>query len=266
MTVMVGFLLGREPSTVSVLPEVIEHLRRAGAAVSTSVCPPEEPVPGGLRRAGVVALRDLGPPGLSMAERLEESGVRCCNTAGATALASRKDAVVNVLAGAGLPVPASVVVPSWAVVRRLGAVGPVAAKALDGRGGSGVVLADRHGVPDRAPFPGPYLVQERLTHVGPDRKVFVVGTRVWGVLRPWPPASLADKQGQPFSPATDEAAVAVAVGMALGLEVYGVDLVPTGDGPVVVDVNAFPGFKGVEGAAGALAEHLLALASSGARP
>lgn len=266
MTVMVGFLLGREPSTVSVLPEVIAHLRRAGAAVSTSVCPAEETVPEGLHRAGVVALRDLGPSGLSMAERLEESGVRCCNTAGATALVSRKDAVVEVLAGAGLPVPAGVVVDTWADARRLGAAGPVAAKTLNGRGGTGVVMADRHGLPDRAPFPGPYLVQERLIHAGPDRKVFVVGTRLWGVFRPWPAPGLADKQGRPFAPAADETAVALEVGVALGLEVYGVDLVPTGDGPVVVDVNAFPGFKGVEGAAGALANHLLALASSGSRP
>ena len=29
------------------------------------------------------------------------------------------------------------------------------------------------------------------------------------------------------------------------------------DGPVVIDVNAFPGYRGVEGAAAAVAEHLV---------
>lgn len=263
MTVTVGFLLGQPPSGASLLPEVVEHLRRAGA--TAWVCWDGVPVPVDLRGAGVVALRDVGSSGLSVAGGLEAAGVRCCNTVAATGRASSKGEVVSALAGVGLPVPAGVVVPTWAEVRRAGREGPVVAKALDGRGGTAVVVADRHGLPDRAPFAGPYLVQERLAHVGPDRKVFVIGHDVWGVLRPWPPAGLADKLGRPFSPAADEVAVARAVGVTLGLEVYGVDLVPTADGPVVVDVNAFPGFKGANGAAGALAAHLLALARSEAR-
>jgi len=267
MTVTVGFLLGSGPSGASVLSLVAEHLRRAGAEVPTRVVGPAEVgVPEELHRADVVALRDLGPAGSSVAHRLEAAGVRCCNRAAATALTTRKEAVVTALAAAGVAVPPGVVVPTWADARLLGARGPVVAKALDGRGGTGVVLAERGGLAERAPFPGPYLVQERLAHDGPDRKVFVIGHRVWGVLRPWPPTGLADKRGQPFDPTPDEVAVAVASGAALGLEVFGVDLVPTGEGPVVVDVNAFPGFKGVEGAAAALAAHLLSLARCGAWP
>ncbi|MDQ4069776.1 MAG: hypothetical protein M3203_09965, partial [Actinomycetota bacterium] len=57
-----------------------------------------------------------------------------------------------------------------------------------------------------------------------------------------------------------ERRAAVAAGAALGLEIFGVDLVVGGDGPVVVDVNGFPGFKGVPPAAAWIADHLRAVA------
>jgi ribosomal protein S6--L-glutamate ligase len=43
------------------------------------------------------------------------------------------------------------------------------------------------------------------------------------------------------------------VGREFELSLYGVDLLVTARGPVVVDVNAFPGYGGVPGASAALA-------------
>lgn len=266
MTRHVVFLLGQRPSATSVLPEVAERLRRAGATVSTWVHEAGSPTPDQLPTAGVVALRGLDPLGLLAAGRLEARGARCCNSAAATAVASDKGRVHVALAAAGVPVPAATIASTWAEVVEAGELGPVAVKAIDGRGGVGVVLASRHRLPTSTPFPGPYLVQERLAHPGLDRKVFVIGDHVRGVLRPWPPSAPGDKQGQAFAPTAEEVALATRVGSTLGLEVYGVDLVPTAAGPVVVDVNPFPGFKGVEGAAPALAAHLLARAHDEATP
>ena len=42
------------------------------------------------------------------------------------------------------------------------------------------------------------------------------------------------------------------VGRVFGLRLYGVDLLMTEQGPIVVDVNSFPGFRGVVGADSAL--------------
>lgn len=50
------------------------------------------------------------------------------------------------------------------------------------------------------------------------------------------------------------------VGAATGLEVYGADVLVGDDGPRVVDVNAFPGFRGVPDAAEAVARHVLVVA------
>lgn len=96
-----------------------------------------------------------------------------------------------------------------------------------------------------------------MCYSGGDRKVYVVGDRVAGVLRPWPATSLQDKVGRPFKPTRIERGIAMSVGEELGLEIYGVDLLASVTGPVVVDVNAFPGFKGARGAEIWLADHLL---------
>ncbi len=50
----------------------------------------------------------------------------------------------------------------------------------------------------------------------------------------------------------------LAVGGTLHLDIYGVDVVEGPDGPVLVDVNAFPSCRGVPGAARAIAGVLLA--------
>ena len=47
-----------------------------------------------------------------------------------------------------------------------------------------------------------------------------------------------------------------AVVRAVGLHLAGVDLVIGPDGPTVVDVNPFPGYRGVDGAADGVATHL----------
>ena len=43
----------------------------------------------------------------------------------------------------------------------------------------------------------------------------------------------------------------------LDLHLAGVDVVVGPGGPAVVDVNVFPGYRGVAGAAAAVADHLL---------
>jgi ribosomal protein S6--L-glutamate ligase len=48
------------------------------------------------------------------------------------------------------------------------------------------------------------------------------------------------------------AQVALEIGRVFELRLYGVDLLMTARGPLIVDVNAFPGFRGVHGASSAL--------------
>jgi ribosomal protein S6--L-glutamate ligase len=60
--------------------------------------------------------------------------------------------------------------------------------------------------------------------------------------------------------------VARAAGAALGLELFGVDLLITGGRPVVIDVNPFPGFRGARTPADSLLRYLSTLAPALAAP
>ena len=54
--------------------------------------------------------------------------------------------------------------------------------------------------------------------------------------------------------------IAIRCGKALGLSIYGVDVVLNGNGPIVVDVNYFPSFRGVRDIADTLADHIALVA------
>jgi ribosomal protein S6--L-glutamate ligase len=108
----------------------------------------------------------------------------------------------------------------------------------------GVVFAQRYYQPD-----------------GRDHKLYVIGDRVFGVRRVWPPKTLEDKLGEPFDVPDEMREVALGCGRAFGVGLYGVDLITSGGKPYVVDINTFPGFKGVPNAAGLLAEQIMNSAS-----
>src|SRR5215470_3237524 len=111
-------------------------------------------------------------------------------------------------------------------------------------GEDGVIFAQRYHQPD-----------------GRDHKLYVIGAQVFGVRRVWPPKTLEDKLGAPFDVTGETREIALACGRAFGVGLYGVDLITSGGKPYIVDINTFPGFKGVPNAAGLLAEQIMNSAS-----
>lgn len=154
----------------------------------------------------------------------------------------------------------------WGEARAAGAGRPsVVVKAVDGSTGrgAGVLIVSAGTLPAQAPFAGPYLVQDYVPNDGRDRKVYVVGDRIGGLLkrRAIDCGTAAILRG--FAPGHRQAAIARRAGAALGLEIYGVDLLEGPDGPVLVDVNAFPSCRGLPGAAERIADHLRGAARGG---
>jgi glutathione synthase/RimK-type ligase-like ATP-grasp enzyme len=77
------------------------------------------------------------------------------------------------------------------------------------------------------------------------------------VRRVWPPKTLEDKLGEPFDVSAEMHDVALRCGRAFDVGLYGVDLITSDGKPYIVDINTFPGFKGVPNAAALLAEYIL---------
>ncbi len=167
-----------------------------------------------------------------------------------------RSALLLRLARAGLPVPSHYHCDGWAEARSAAAARSVVVKAADGTIGRGsrVLFNDKTALPPEPPFPGPYVVEDRVAHDGTDRKLYVAGSHCFGLLKSWPRPHEA--VARPFSPSLELRSLALATGRAAGLDIFGVDVVIGPDGPVIVDLNVFPGFRGIPGAAEAVAGHV----------
>jgi ribosomal protein S6--L-glutamate ligase len=201
---------------------------------------------------------------LALAGVLDATGAKILNPY-ATVVAMRDKIIsTKMLQAAGVPLPKTwfatqpeqlvdllhdgpiVVKPFWAASQGRGVqVIQNAAEMSSVENTEGIIFAQRYHKPD-----------------GRDHKLYVIGDEIFGVRRVWPPKTLEDKLGEPFEVDGEMKEIALRCGRAFGVGLYGVDVITSGGKPFVVDINTFPGFKGVPGAAGLLAEYIM---SAGAR-
>ena len=101
----------------------------------------------------------------------------------------------------------------------------------------------------------PVIIQEFVPTDGWDIKLWVIGQQIFAARRRSSLAAEPSKQNFPIP--TEQLpsswrSISLKVGRVFDLHLYGLDLIASDRGPVVVDVNSFPGFRGVAGAASAL--------------
>ena len=133
---------------------------------------------------------------------------------------------------------------------------PLIIKPYLGYSGTGVRLVRTARELAALPPPqGPVLIQEYVPGRGDDLKVYVAGDDVFAVRKPFSPTSfIVPGRPVPVTPAVRD--LALRCGQVFGLGLYGVDIVEGVDGPWVVDVNTFPGYKGAPGAAARIADYI----------
>lgn len=249
-------LWGKPPAPDSLPARLEELLVEHGCEVRRRL-PHDEPVDPDAVRADLVVHRGLGARDEPVLAALHGRGVPLCNPwAGTHALLDRRR-WSPLLHDADLPAPALTGFDTWAELL-LAVDTEVVVKAASGTGrGATVLSGDAASLPDDAPFEGPFLVEPLLRHDGTDRKLYVAGSSVRALRKPSTLAAGHVTAGDPFDPDEGLRDLALRVGDALGVHLYGVDVVLTDAGPVVVDVNAFPGFRGVDGADLLVADHVL---------
>lgn len=216
------------------------------------------------------ALISKSPLTLALACLFEMEGALVVNTWKSSALTKNKVASTAVLAAHNISLPLSWVTWRSDCIVPLLADGPVWIKPFGGSMGKGVCRVDTEedmqeiAAPvDRWGLPLPQFVQRNVEHSGRDIKVYVVGDMLWSISRPWPAVTMEDKLGRPAEISDEIRQTALACGKALGLELYGVDFLVSGDEFFVVDVNTFPGFKGIPDAPRYIAEYLYERLSKG---
>lgn len=190
-------------------------------------------------------------------------------------LARDKMSCLQVLSRHKIPVPKTILCFTLSEVRQAGAAmnsWPVVVKLLESTHGVGVALA-------RSPYQlgriaeGFLRIQDRVIvqefveeSEGRDIRALVVGSQVV--------ASMERKAGsgefranlhrgataRPITLSAEEEALAVKAANIVGVEVAGVDLLPSQRGPLLMEVNASPGLEGIEKAtevdiAGAIIEY-----------
>ena len=246
------------PACGSLAAELRVFLQRLGTEVEV-VCAEDRPRRIDLRPPyDLVVLKSGTPAALHLAAAAAAWGISCVNPLEATRLTQDKLAAAGLLLHAGLPVPESRL--AWldddAAARvRSFAARPLVVKGQRGSRGESVYPLGEAELPRLVGHlpPGPYLLMERVPHGGDDLKVFVAGDWLRAIRRPYPALTLDEKRGRPVPVPAEAAEVAREAGRVLDLSCYGCDFVLGRDGARLVDVNAFPGYKGADGAAAAIA-------------
>ena len=200
--------------------------------------------------------------GLAVVRQFEMMGVYCVNESNAIARSRDKMRAMQLLSvntDTAIPLTAFAREPEYAR-RMLGHVGgpPAIVKLIQGTQGAGVMLVDSkqsfdsvidafHAINQNILVQG--FVKESK---GRDIRAFVVGRKVVAAM------SRQAIEGEfrsnvhlggsarPVKLSPEYRRAAVAAARHMGLNVAGVDLLPSDEGPMVLEVNSSPGLEGIE--------------------
>ncbi|MCZ6728001.1 MAG: 30S ribosomal protein S6--L-glutamate ligase [Acidobacteria bacterium] len=203
--------------------------------------------------------------GTAVVRQFEMLGVVTANHAGSIVLARDKLRSMQVLAREGVDLPvtgfAHSIKDNQGLIDRVGGP-PLVVKLVEGTQGVGVVLATSNSAAESVisafrQLRADILVQEYVEEAnGSDTRAFVVGDRVVAAMRRQAPPGEFRSNLHRGGKATacrltaEEEALAVRAARTVGLDVAGVDMIPSQRGPLILEVNASPGLEGIEGATG----------------
>ena len=203
--------------------------------------------------------------GMAIVRQFEMMGAVCLSTADAIGASRDKLAAHQRLARHSIHMPSTAFASSpkdtGDLIDLVGKA-PLVVKLLQSSQGKGVVLAETSKAASSLidAFRGldaNFLVQQFIAEAGgADVRAFVVGKKVVGAIKRQ--AAEGEFRSNLHRGGTasavklsrDERRIAVAAARAMGLQVAGVDLLQTNEGPMVLEVNSSPGLQGIEEATG----------------
>ncbi|MFL2493284.1 MAG: RimK family alpha-L-glutamate ligase [Candidatus Thalassarchaeum sp.] len=203
--------------------------------------------------------------GVHVVRQFERMGVIVINSSSGIARSRDKLVACQLMTEAGVPVPITANVGAWEdTIRAVNQVGgtPCVIKSNEGTHGSGVFLAHTeqqarqlvYQMLERDMRP---LVQEYIQEShGKDIRALVVGGKVVAAMRRRAHGSEfrsnfhlgGSVEPVEMSPRFEE--IACTAASKLGLDLAGVDMLESRNGPLVLEVNSSPGLEGIESVVG----------------
>jgi ribosomal protein S6--L-glutamate ligase len=262
-----------ETSPNPVLTAVMEQLaaRHAVAVYDARTLPAGYGRAPGLQEPpDVVLLKSRSPEARRVAQTAEAAGSVVVNPPAATTAALDRAATAEALSTAGVAAPRSWSIPALRDVASAGTDLPwplVVKSRTSSRRDLVRLVSSRAELVELLPEWGeePVVAQEFAANDGFDIKMWVIGADLSAARRRSALESTDKSSDEFLEPAdlpADWTRAARDAGAALGLQLYGVDLLITEGRPVVVDVNPFPGFRGAREPADSLLRFLSALAAT----
>lgn len=277
------FLMEPPRSKTSVTYDIVNGLKAGGADVDVVS-----------QRSGLLDLarfrfdhdiclfKSHAPLAESLAAAAHYQGRRLLNEYPPTMKVRDKILTCTMLLQAGIPTPRTFVTDSLETLRPLVRETPIIVKPYRGRRGQGIeickdeaqfdVLVARRA--DEAPESGDgddedgaalgdrlIFAQEYEEHEPHDYKAYAIGDYVHVIKRIFPATTRAEKDGTPVGDDPKLEDLVRRCGRLFGLELYGVDLVKTPKGFSVIEVNCFPGYKGVPRGGERIAQFILGRAA-----
>ncbi len=253
------FMLVRRvpPAPSPVLVEVFDLLTQRGFQVEAGIAEELLTRPDQLEVThDLYLLKSHTEMSLSLAGILHQQGAWLLNPYPSCIATQDKIMAARRLWAMGVPTPRSWVTGDLALLRPLIEERPLIIKPYRGHRGAGVRLvrnaAELAALP---PFDDLMLIQEYIAGTGEDLKVYVIGEEVFAVRKEFSPTSFT-RAGRPVPVSAEVRDIALRCGRAFGLGLYGLDIIESPTGPVVVDLNYFPGYKGVPNAASLIANYI----------
>lgn len=258
----IGVITKREKATKtgSVMQETIGLLTQRGITVE-QIYPDNEAINIAEVKADcdLYLLKSGTETALSLAGILNAAGAKILNPYSTVVAMRDKIISTKLLLDAGVPLPETFFAAHSGFLADALKDGPLVVKpfwaASQGRGVR-IIRSDDE-LETLTTDEGLFFAQRFHQPDGLDHKLYVIGEQVFGVRRVWPPKTLEDKLGEPFEVSGEMKEIALRCGQAFGIGLYGVDVIASGGIPFVVDINTFPGFKGVPMAAELLSEFIL---------
>ncbi len=204
-------------------------------------------------------------PGLSILKAAEAVGIPTINHSRSISLVRDKTIATAFAHAQGLPVPRTYFIAHPRLLRRIPEKDyPLVVKPSNGSSCRSIYRlnspADLAKLEIAAPHPCFFLAQHYVENSGYDIKLYVIGKDVYSVARKSPlhPDVKVEEQLIPLR--LEWRKLARRVGEIFGLDIYGLDVLETSNGPVVVDINDFPSFGHVPGAVSRVSNYILHIA------